>query len=143
MVAGRGSGLLGAAVALLPLGTAAATGGAACAAALLGWLLSAYGAARIRVADGVLVADGIPLRAEHIGRVEVLDAAEAFAWRTRRAGPRVRLVMRGYLPEAVRVEVADPALLVPYVYLSTRRPAELAGALAAARAGSGRRHAAA
>lgn len=131
---------LGAGAALLPLGEAGAAAGAGLFAAVLGWALRSYGAARIRIADGVLAAEGIILRAEHFGRVEILDEDEAFAWRTRRAGPRARFLIRGYLPAAVRVEIADPALLVPYVYLSTRRPAELARALGSARSlyGAGR-----
>ncbi|MGW2546369.1 DUF3093 family protein, partial [Kitasatospora sp. NPDC001574] len=85
-----------------------------------------YGAVRIRICDGVLVAGPIVLRGEHTGAVEILDEAAAFAWRTRLAGPRARLLIRTYLPRAVRVEVAEPSLLCPYVYLSTRRPTALA-----------------
>ncbi|MED7950320.1 DUF3093 family protein [Streptomyces sp. BE303] len=119
--------------ALLPLGpTAAAAAGAlllTAAVPALRW----YGAVRIRICDGVLVAGPIVLRGEHTGAVEILDEAAAFAWRTRLAGPRARLLIRTYLPRAVRVEVAEPSLLCPYVYLSTRRPTALAAALAEAR----------
>ncbi|MFF7586434.1 DUF3093 family protein [Kitasatospora purpeofusca] len=121
------------AAALLPLSpvfaVAAGTVLLMALAPAFGW----YGGARIRVCDGVLVAGPIVLRGEHAGAVEVLDQAAAFAWRTRLASPRARLLIRTYLPCAVRVEVAEPSLLCPYVYLSTRRPAALAAALAEAR----------
>ncbi|PBC76091.1 hypothetical protein BX265_0789 [Streptomyces sp. TLI_235] len=124
----------GTAAALLPLGPLPAATGGALLPAVVAWALRGYGAVRIRVCDGVLVAGPIVLRAEHFGRVEVLDEAEALAWRTRRAGPQARLLMRGFLPQAVRIEITEPSLLCPFVYLSTRRPAALAGALADARA---------
>ncbi|WP_052391271.1 DUF3093 family protein [Streptomyces sp. NRRL B-24484] len=120
--------------ALLPLGPLPAAAAGALLLATTVWALRGYGAVRIRVCDGVLVAGQIVLRAEHFGGIEVLDEAEALLWRTRRAGPRARLLMRGFLPRAVRVEVVEPSLLCPFVYLSTRRPAELAGALRDARA---------
>ncbi|MCU7821274.1 DUF3093 domain-containing protein [Kitasatospora sp. DSM 101779] len=132
----------GLAAALLPVGPLPAAAGGALLLAVTAWALRGYGAVRIRVCDGVLVAGQIVLRAEHFGGIEVLDEAEALAWRTRRAGPRARLLMRGFLPQAVRVDIVDPSLLCPFVYLSTRRPAELAGALADARARYGVRTAA-
>ncbi|MEV6211550.1 DUF3093 family protein [Kitasatospora sp. NPDC051914] len=132
----------GFAAALLPLGEVPAASGAALLLAMVAWALRGYGVVRIRVCDGVLVAGPIVLRAEHFGWIEILDEAEALAWRTRRAGPRARLLMRGYLPQAVRIEIAEPALLSPYVYLSTRRPEALAAALAAARTHYGVRAAA-
>ncbi|MFB6889855.1 DUF3093 family protein [Kitasatospora sp. NPDC056327] len=119
--------------ALLPLGPLPAAGGGALLLAVVAPAVRGYGAVRIRVCDGILVAGPIVLRGEHAGPVEVLDEAAAFAWRTRLAGPRARLLLRGYLPRAVRVEVAEPGLLCPYVYLSTRRPEALAAALTEAR----------
>ncbi|WP_380282999.1 DUF3093 family protein [Kitasatospora purpeofusca] len=119
--------------ALLPLGPLPALGAGALLLAVTAPALNGYGGVRIRVCDGVLVAGPVVLRGEHVGAVEVLDQAAAFAWRTRLAGPRARLLIRSYLPRAVRVEVAEPSLLCPYVYLSTRRPEALAAALAEAR----------
>ncbi len=43
------------------------------------------------------------------------------------------MVLRGYVPTAVRVEVTDPQDPTPYVYLSTRHPQRLVEALASAR----------
>ncbi|GAA1090378.1 MULTISPECIES: DUF3093 family protein [Kitasatospora] len=123
----------GLAAALLPLGPMPAVAAGALLLAVTASVLRGYGAVRIRVCDGVLVAGQIVLRAEHFGGIEILDETEALAWRTRRAGPRARLLMRGFLPQAVRVDIVEPTLLCPFVYLSTRRPAELAGVLADAR----------
>lgn len=119
--------------ALFPLGHLCAAAAGAMLLLVLAPAFRGYGAVRIRICDGVLVAGPIVLRGEHTGTVEVLDEPAAFAWRTRLAGPRARLLIRGYLPHAVRVEVAEPTLLCPYVYLSTRHPESLAAALTEAR----------
>jgi len=65
-----------------------------------------------------------------IGAVRALDAESADALRSRDADPRAYLALRGYVATAVRVEVDDAADPTPYWYVSTRRPAELAAALA-------------
>lgn len=119
-----------------PFGNAAllvglAVGGAASAAGV-----SAYGAARIRVVQGSLVAGEARIPVEALGEAHVLDGEEAVAWRTRLADPRAYLLLRAYIPTALRVEVVDPLDPTPYVYLSTRRPKELAAALESVRAGS-------
>ena len=41
------------------------------------------------------------------------------------------MLLRSYVPTALRVEVTDPEDPTPYVYLSTREPQALAAALAA------------
>jgi hypothetical protein len=41
------------------------------------------------------------------------------------------MLLRSYVPTALKVEVTDPADPTPYVYLSTRSPQRLADALAA------------
>ncbi|MFC6344403.1 DUF3093 family protein [Nocardioides hankookensis] len=41
------------------------------------------------------------------------------------------MLLRPYLKRAVRVEITDPADPAPYWLVATRRPEELAGALAA------------
>jgi hypothetical protein len=64
----------------------------------------------------------------------VLDAEEARAWRTYKADTRAFLLLRGYIPTALRVEVTDPEDPTPYLYLSTREPERLAQALEAAKA---------
>jgi hypothetical protein len=67
------------------------------------------------------------------GEAEVLDAEEARAWRTYKADTRAFLLLRAYIPTALRVEVTDPDDPTPYLYLSTREPERLAEALRAAR----------
>ncbi|WP_030260873.1 DUF3093 domain-containing protein [Streptomyces violens] len=119
---------------LLPLGTLPMLGGLVGGAALAAVLVSSYGSARIRVVAGSLIAGDAKIPAGALGEVQVLDAAEARAWRTYKADTRAFMLMRSYIPTAVRVEVADPADPTPYVYLSTRHPEELSAALAAIRA---------
>lgn len=120
------------AVALLPLGPVPLLVALAVAGALGGAALSAYGSVRIRVAGGLLVAGEARIPLTALGRVEVLDAEQARAWRGPRADARAHMVLRAYIPTAVRIEVDDPEDPTPYVYLSTRRPDRLAAALAAA-----------
>lgn len=60
----------------------------------------------------------------------MLDAEEARAWRSYKADPRAFMLLRSYIPTAVRVKVTDPADPTPYVYLSTREPQALVAALA-------------
>lgn len=42
------------------------------------------------------------------------------------------MLLRGYIPTAVRVEVTDPEDPTPYLYLSTRQPERLVAALRSA-----------
>ncbi|WP_354642610.1 DUF3093 domain-containing protein [Kitasatospora camelliae] len=94
--------------------------------------LSSYGSARIRVVQGSLVAGQARIPVTALGRVHVLNPAEAVAWRGVKADPRAFMLMRSYVPTALRVEIDDPADPTPYVYLSTRSPQRLADALAEA-----------
>lgn len=118
---------------MLPLGTLPMLGGLIGAAALAGAVVSAYGSARIRVVAGSLVAGDARIPVGALGAAEVLDPEEARAWRSYKADPRAFMLLRGYVPTAVRIEVTDPADPTPYVYLSTRHPEELSAALAAVR----------
>ncbi len=128
--------LVGVAMALilLPLGTVPMLGGLVGGAALASIAVSSYGSARIRVVGGALVAGDAKIPVTALGTAEVLDAEEARAWRTHKADTRAFMLLRGYIPTALRVEVTDPADPTPYVYLSTRSPERLAAALAAVRA---------
>ncbi|GAA2499113.1 DUF3093 domain-containing protein [Streptomyces thermolineatus] len=120
---------------LLPLGTLPALAGAAAGAALAAAGISTYGSARIRVVAGSLVAGSARLPASALGAVEVLDEEEALAWRRHRADPRAFMLLRGYIPTAVRVEVDDPDDPTPYLYLSTRDPQRLAAAVESLKVG--------
>ncbi|MGW7368675.1 DUF3093 family protein [Streptomyces sp. NPDC054841] len=126
---------LAVALTVAPLGTGPALAAAAASAVLLTAGLVSYGAARLRVQDGVLITEGLAVRVERLGWVEILDEDEALEWRTFRAGPHARFALRAYIPTAVRVEVADPTLPFRYLYVSTRHPLQVVRAINAARPG--------
>ncbi|MFD0060331.1 DUF3093 domain-containing protein [Streptomyces sp. NPDC056690] len=123
--------LLGVACALilLPFGTLPLLGGLVGGTAAAAVVTSSYGSVRIRVlADSLVAGDAkIPLSA--LGDAEILDAEGARAWRTHKADPRAFMLLRSYVPTALRVDVIDPQDPTPYVYLSTRDPQGLAKAL--------------
>ncbi|MFJ4341067.1 DUF3093 domain-containing protein [Streptomyces sp. NPDC088915] len=133
------AGLLGLSGGLImfPFGTVPMLGGLIVAAVLAGVAVSSYGSARIRVVAGSLVAGDARIPVSALGAAEVLDAEEARAWRTYKADTRAFMLMRGYVPRAVRIEVTDPADPTPYVYLSSREPEALVAAVESARTGAG------
>ncbi|WP_431772736.1 DUF3093 domain-containing protein [Streptomyces cucumeris] len=118
---------------MLPFGTLPMLGGLIGGAALAAVGVSTYGSARVRVVAGSLVAGDARIPVSALGTAEALDADEAVAWRTYKADPRAFMLLRSYIPTALRVEVTDPQDPTPYVYLSTRDPQALAAALAAVR----------
>lgn len=122
---------------MFPLGTVPTLCGVIGAGALAAAAVSSYGSARIRVVAGSLVAGDARIPVSALGTPEALDAEEARAWRTFKADPRAFMLLRSYVPGAVRVEVTDPADPTPYVYLSSRDPRGLVAALEAARERSG------
>ncbi|WP_455358830.1 DUF3093 domain-containing protein [Streptomyces sp. SYSU K21746] len=128
---------LSCALMLVPLGGLPLLGGLIGGTALAAAAVSGYGSARIRVLPDSLVAGDARIPVSALGEPQVLDAEEARAWRTHRADPRAFMLLRGYVPTAVRIEVTDPEDPTPYVYLSTREPEALAAALTAV--GAGRR----
>ncbi|MGE7385727.1 DUF3093 domain-containing protein [Streptomyces sp. NPDC004126] len=125
---------LACALMLLPLGTLPLLAGLVGGAALTGMLVSSYGSARVRVVNGALAAGDARIPVTALGEPEVLEAEEARAWRTYKADVRAFMLMRSYVPTAVRIEVTDPADPTPYVYVSTREPQALAAAVRAAKA---------
>jgi hypothetical protein len=118
---------------LLPLGGLALLAGLVGGTALSAVAVSSYGSARIRVVSGALVAGDARIPVTALGEAEVLDADEARAWRSYKADTRAFMLLRSYIPTAVRVEVTDPQDPTPYVYLSTREPQALVAALSAVR----------
>ncbi len=128
-------GLAGALM-LLPLGLLPLLAGLVGGVGLAGLLVSSYGSARVRVVGGALAAGDARIPVSALGEPEVLDAEEARAWRTYKADTRAFMLMRSYVPTALRVPVTDPADPTPYVYVSTRAPEALASAIRAARAGA-------
>uniref|UniRef100_A0AAU2V0Q7 DUF3093 domain-containing protein n=1 Tax=Streptomyces sp. NBC_00003 TaxID=2903608 RepID=A0AAU2V0Q7_9ACTN len=118
---------------LLPVGTLPMLAGFVGGTAASWVVVSSYGSVRIRVLPDTLVAGEarIPVRA--LGEPEVLDAEEARAWRLHKADPRAFMLLRAYIPTAVKVEITDPADPTPYAYLSTRDPEALKAAIDAVR----------
>ncbi|MGC0329049.1 hypothetical protein RKD23_002039 [Streptomyces sp. SAI-170] len=119
---------------LLPFGTLPMLGGLAGGTAAAAVVASSYGSVRIRVVNGSLIAGEARLPVTALGETEVLDPEEARAWRTYKADTRAFLLLRAYIPTALKVEVTDPADPTPYLYLSTREPDRLAEAIRTARA---------
>ncbi|MER5541208.1 DUF3093 domain-containing protein [Streptomyces sp. NPDC002589] len=118
---------------LLPFGTLPLLGGLVGGTAAAAVVASAYGSLRIRVVGDSLIAGEAKIPVSALGTAEVLDAEEARAWRTYKADTRAFLLLRAYIPTALKVEVTDPDDPTPYLYLSTREPERLAAAIEAAR----------
>ncbi|AVV40058.1 DUF3093 domain-containing protein [Streptomyces sp. P3] len=118
---------------LLPFGTLPLLGGLVGGTAAAAVVASSYGSPRIRVVGDSLIAGEAKIPVTALGDAEVLDAEEARAWRTYKADTRAFLLLRSYIPTALKVEVTDPQDPTPYLYLSTREPERLAQAIEAAR----------
>ncbi|MCX4856288.1 DUF3093 domain-containing protein [Streptomyces canus] len=118
---------------LLPFGTLPLLGGLVGGTAVAAILASSYGSLRIRVVGDSLIAGEAKIPVAALGEAEILDPEEARAWRTHKADTRAFLLLRSYIPGALKVEVTDPDDPTPYLYLSTREPERLAEALKAAR----------
>ncbi|MFD5715765.1 hypothetical protein OQI_06580 [Streptomyces pharetrae CZA14] len=118
---------------LLPFGTLPMLGGLVGGTAVAAVAASSYGSQRIRVVGGSLIAGEAKIPVTALGEAHVLDPEEARAWRTYKADTRAFLLLRAYIPTALRVEVTDPEDPTPYLYLSTREPERLAAAIEAAR----------
>ncbi|MFE0403005.1 DUF3093 domain-containing protein [Streptomyces nigra] len=119
---------------LLPFGTLPTLVGLVGGTAAAAVAASSYGSVRIRVVGDSLVAGDARIPLTALGEAEVLDAEEARAWRTHKADTRAFLLLRSYIPTALRVEVTDPEDPTPYLYLSTREPERLAEAIRSAKA---------
>ena len=111
-----------------PLGLAAGLLTALVSGALAAGLLVRW-AAWLRVDDEVLRAGPARLPLRFAGRATALDAAAAASLRGPAADARAYVLLRPWLPRAVRVDLDDPADPTPYWYLSTRRPDALAAVL--------------
>lgn len=101
------------------------------ALALMTFLFTAYGGARVVVEGGTLRAGRAHIGAEHLGTVVALDAEQTRRTAGVEADARAYLLIRPYLKRAVKVEITDPADPAPYWLIGTRRPEELARAIAA------------
>ena len=97
--------------------------------ALLAFVLSSYGGARVDVAGRELSAGRARIGLEHRGPAEPLSPDATRLAMGAEADARAYLLIRPYLKRAVRVTVLDPADPTPYWLLGTRHPEALAAAL--------------
>ncbi|GHH81746.1 DUF3093 domain-containing protein [Streptomyces capitiformicae] len=118
---------------LLPFGTLPLLGGLVGGTAAAAVVTSSYGAIRIRVVGDALIAGEAKIPVSALGTPEILNPEEARAWRTHKANPHAFMLLRAYIPTALRIPVTDPSDPTPYVYLSTREPERLAAALESAK----------
>ncbi|WP_243640393.1 DUF3093 domain-containing protein [Nocardioides jejuensis] len=89
-----------------------------------------YGAIRVQVTDGELRAGRAHLPLGYVGTVTPLDKEQTRLLAGRDANARAYLAMRPYVKRSVRIDVNDPQDPTPYWLVSTRRPKQLAAALA-------------
>lgn len=130
-----GAGTVGAVCLVLAVstpGVVVTTGTTVATVLVLCGLLTA-GRVQVGVRGGEVVAGRAHVPLARCGRVEALDAHQARAARGVDSDARAFLLLRPYLPLAVRVELADPADPTPYWLLSARRPDLVAQAAATAR----------
>lgn len=110
-----------------------AHGAALALLALLVLFLRSYGDARLVVGDGWFRAGRARIEVVHLGPAEALDDEATRHVSGPGADARAFLVLRPYLKQSVKVEIADPADPAPYWLVSSRHPHALAGAINAAR----------
>jgi hypothetical protein len=113
----------------VPAGTIAGTAVAGVAAVLLIVLFLRYGGALVEVDAATFRAGRASIERTYLGTAVALtgeDARNAFG---RDCDPKAYLVLRSYLPGAVRVELTDPHDPTPYWLVATKHPEQLAAAL--------------
>lgn len=101
------------------------------ALAVMTFLFTAIGSARVVVEGGAFRAGRARIGAEHLGAAVALDAEATHRTAGVEADVRAYLLLRPYLKRAVKVEITDPADPAPYWLVCTRHPEELAQALTA------------
>ncbi|TAL23797.1 MAG: DUF3093 domain-containing protein [Frankiales bacterium] len=105
-------------------------------AVAVAWLAQAS-RGRVAVVDGVLHVPGARIPVDALGGVTPLDRDATRQVRGPLAEPLAFVTTRPWLPASVRLQVEDPDDDTPYWLVGTRRPQELAAAVAAARDVSG------
>ncbi|MBN9607549.1 MAG: DUF3093 domain-containing protein [Actinomycetales bacterium] len=88
----------------------------------------------VEVSGGVLRAGRASIPVALLGAAHAYDGDEARAERGTRLDARAWLLLRGWVRGVVRIELDDPADPTPYWLVSSRRGAELAAAVEAAKA---------
>ena len=117
-------------VVALPAAVAWAASGLIAALAVA--LFLGYGAARVRVCDGMLEAGRARIPLAMLADPLPLDAEETRLLAGRDADAHAYYLLRPYLKRSVRVRVVDPTDPTPYWLVCTRRPQELASVLGSA-----------
>ncbi len=95
--------------------------------------LYAVGRIRVSVRRGELMIDDAHLPVMAIGSVTVVDGEARRRLLGLDAEPLAFVIQRPWISGGVRIDLADPDDPTPYWFVSSRRPAELAAALLAAR----------
>jgi hypothetical protein len=113
----------------VPAGTIAGGVVGGLAAVLLLALFLRYGGARVEVDAERLRAGRAEIERSYLGDVEALTGDAARNAFGRDCDPKAYLVLRSYLPGAVRVQITDPGDPAPYWLIATRHPDRLAAAL--------------
>lgn len=83
----------------------------------------------IEVTDGMLRVGRAQIERSFLGAVTAYRGTDAVAERGTRLDARAWLMLRGWVPDVVRIEISDEADPTPYWLVSTRRPDELVAAL--------------
>lgn len=83
----------------------------------------------IEVDDGMLRVGRAQIERSFVGAVTAHHGMDAVAERGTRLDARAWLMLRGWAPDVVRIEITDDADPTPYWLVSTRRPEELVAAL--------------
>lgn len=84
------------------------------------------------VTDDTFAAGRAHLPRTVVDAVEAFEGQEATAERGPRLDARAWLLLRGWIPGVVRVQLDDPSDPTPYWLVSTRQPRQLAAALGSA-----------
>jgi hypothetical protein len=90
----------------------------------------------VEVTDAEFGAGRAHLPLAVVSEARAVDGDEARAERGVRLDARAFLLIRGWIPGMVRVDLDDPSDPTPYWLVSTRHPRQLVAALTGARAGS-------
>ena len=108
----------------LPVGAAVAVGLYAAVVGVLIWTT-----ATIEVTGSEFRAGRARMPRSVVARAQAFEGAEATAELGVRLDARAWLLLRGWIPGVVRVELDDPSDPTPYWLVSTRNPSRLAAAL--------------
>jgi hypothetical protein len=97
------------------------------------WAVDSYGRKWIEVTESGVIAGAATVPLEALGKASALDREGARALQTHDCNPLAFMLLRSYVTTAVRIENVDPTDRTPYLYLSSRRPEQLAAAVNALR----------